>query len=658
MAKKPSKEQIDKTLTEIRAVNTVVEKYKDLENAMTSMRYDFRTAHEIYMGTYTGVFYKGTSRVKSDSIFKAVESLIANLDNIYWRNTPPFNGKPTEGSDVELMRNIHMPLMEHQLDRVMFRDATERLFRMGAKYGTFIAMKAWDRNTDFLKLIPIDPNTVYYDTTKNNVKDLDIVIRKKKNVSFDHLKKMGYKNLELLVLPENMLHMDRDEKEQATDNAIGNTEGYEGTNAAGYNALTAKHEVLEADVSWDVNGDGTVFEEYIVTVINRRVLARMEKNPFNEKRYYFCPFIEVEDSLAGIGVCMAAKNQWIELTDTLNQMNDNVTRNLNEHRYVDENLIRNKRKFEYQMKNREYGITMVDGNPGQGIMVDRPPLFLNEIRNKAEANESSIMGWSGAFLVQQGMPMGRATTATEAANVINKSDLRILLMMRRIENRVLNPFMRDVFRYNTGYYGSMRLSEKAFRRILGEKALMYTTDERKFPGSIKDEFDFFFGGSTEAENRLQKAQQLMNFVNIYVKIPPQMLQNPSLNFLLRKEYELITGAKDGDEIFPKEAPKEFVNPEHENVLLDNGGFILPNPMENFDAHLKSHYEHYQNGSPKYPVKLQAHIVLTEQMAGQKTQGGGQPGTPTQEQSPQTEPRQQGAVSGNFGGGGVGTETQT
>lgn len=638
---------------EIDAVRLVVRKFEELESNFKPARDAWVEDHELYMGTYDALSYKGSSKVKTDAVFRTVESLVANLDNLYWRNGTPFMGKPTEGSDVDLLRNIHTPLMEYQINATNMRGSTTNLHRYGAKYGVFIAKKEYDAETDCIKLIAEDPNTIYWDMSVNNKACLDIIV-KRKVVSYAHIQKMGYMNTELLFLPQYKMEIERTEKEEATDSAV-DQEG------AAYDPIVSKHELLEADISYPIDKDGREFEERIITIINRKVLARNDKNDFGEKRYYFAPFIEIEDSLRGIGVCRATKQNYIELCDTINQSNDNVTRNLNEMRYVNKDAIPNINQFNNQTKNREQGIVYVSGNPNAAVFVDRPPLFINEIRNKISQLESNIYGWSGSGLIQQGMPMSPVISATETSQIAQKADLRIIMIMKCIENNIYNPFVKDLFKYNAGLFPgkNMRLSKDTFMRIMGSASGIYADN---FPKSLKGMYDFYFTGSTEAESRLTKSQSLMNFINIYAKIPPELKQDPALKYMLRKEYELITGEKDSDSIFPKEAEKELISPDNENIILANGGFIIPNPMDNHKEHWQKHkaFQAQSAGKIMEPLKFETHIVLHEQILNTTMNPGGrpgetQPGTPTQEMAA---PRQKQPVEGNMMGPGMAGETQT
>lgn len=162
------------------------------------------------------------------------------------------------------------------------------------------------------------------------------------------------------------------------------------------------------------------------------------------------------------------------------------------------------------------------------------------------------------------------------------------------------------------------------------------------PEDLVGDVHFIWRGSSAAEKTAIRSQQLLGFFNMAVNMAalmPDQVDLPALYKMVAKEgFDLEL-----DEIFTKDKQSKTVDPELENLALDQEQEVVVNLGDNFQVHMESHqvgakaaktYEAklaYARHMEKHQVQEQAKQMLLQQQAklaamqqtGMMGSGGGQ-----------------------------------
>ena len=390
-----------------------------------------------------------------------------------------------------------------------------------------------------------------------------------------------------------------------------------------FNSPGKTHEVLEAWCNFDLDNDGSE-EECLMALVDSEYLVRCDPNPYDiqEKPYLWVPWEDIAGTSLGKGIPQNTERSQIALNDFTNQIMDNITQILDCMKIVDDLA----EIPDSQLKSRPNGI--IKSKTGTDAVKFLPPIMTaNEGLKAVTMAKEDIRVASEATMSMQGMPARYGTTASEYKAQGSASSRGAFAKLREIEDRIIKKFLRKAYLYDLQF-----MSREDFIRVLGKKAapLLGTIEN---PLSVKEairgDYDFIPLGVTQLEDKVIKAQQIMNFLNITATLPPGIVNLPALV----KEAWKFTGGSNGIDIIMPQPDSTLMSAEDENLLMAQGEMPQAKPIENQQQHILIHQR--VTLPPEYEQFRQRHIMehaTLLQMAQQQGQGG----LPAQEQ-PQLRP---------------------
>lgn len=364
----------------------------------------------------------------------------------------------------------------------------------------------------------------------------------------------------------------------------------------GFDDGKAQTSLLQADCYFDIDQDG--YDELcIITLattgteknkVSNAEVIRMEINPceLQEMPVLFVPWDELEDMSLGMGVCQIAAKDQKALNDFTNQMMDGITEILNATRVYDSEMI-----AEGQNLNSWPRKTIkVKGDPRNIIDFIRPPNIVNEALAGVNMAKGNIQNGTRANVSLQGLAARYDTTATEYMKQGNAASRGIMCQIKNFEDNILKPYLRFQYAYNIQY-----LTRETLMAIVGKKAakaMLTNPDDPMKEKQPKDiiigDYDFIPLGVSQTENKVIRGQQLINFLNVAMKVEQVKPGTIDLSFLIGKIWD-VTGDGDNRILLPQ-ANEPEMDPNDENVLLSQGGEVHISAKDNDQAHIQTHMQ--------------------------------------------------------------------
>jgi len=616
------------TPREQQALEIIIEAFESIGGMTTRLRMiDLPTWHKQYIGESSIKHYQGAANLKCSATFEACETLISVIESIETEPEYPFGIIGTEEEDVKIANKILRPLMSWQLRQINFRKKFKSFLRHLVKNGTSFVKYSPHPAINSLDFIPKGIANTYIDprlNPDNEPIDYADVIIDDMEVPWQKLKaKEGstyLKKIDLLLLDAYQY----DKQKNARQSVI-----YERVGISGTRKKTVKDvDIIEADATLKLEGDEKP-EEYIVTIANRKVVIRLKKH--KKKRWLVDQFIPQDDTIYGLGVPQIVESDHNELRDTKNQVMDDITHVLNR-MYVANRTMIDRQSSVNQFKSRPMGLIWAKGDPRIAIMPLVPPIFLADGLKKIEMLKESVRQWSGAQVSLMALAM--KTTATEDIRMRNAAFRRVMSIMHDIETKVLNKFLCELHEYNKKYILN---SKEKLTRILGKKAFEYIEQN---PDAVQGNYDFSFVGVLEIENKITRAQQMINFYNLTSQNPRSSVHPGKLE---KKIWAKGFGYRDWEDISIPDPEQKLLHPEDENILLEQNQRVAPSIFDNHENHKLSHVQSGIN-TEAMAEHLQLHDFLQQQMLQKQSRGL----SPSQEQPNRPREREPGEVQGEAG----------
>jgi hypothetical protein len=344
-----------------------------------------------------------------------------------------------------------------------------------------------------------------------------------------------------------------------------------------FNISNSNHELLEVWCNFDIDGDG-VEEECLIVIADGKHVIRLEVNQFDiqEKPYLHNAWNFLEGTSLGIGVPQLTERSQIALNDFTNQIMDNITQILNSMKIVDDLAD----IPDWQLKSRANGI--IKSKTGVNAVKELPiQKTANEGFKAVAMTKEDIRQVSGATVSLQGLPARYETTATEIQTQTNSSSRGIFAKLRDIEDNIIKEMLRRLYSYNLQY-----MSKEDIIMILGEKAAktIFTTENNNLSTKeiLFEDYDFIPLGVTQIENKVIKGQQILNFLNIALGLPPGIVDIPKV---VEKLWKYIG---DDDNVLLPQPTDELITPNDENILMSQGEHVHAKPIENHALHIQEH----------------------------------------------------------------------
>jgi len=450
-----------------------------------------------------------------------------------------------------------------------------------------------------------------------------IVIEKITNVTASHLRaqksKGVYNNnvdavIDLLEKPDEVV-TEVDVKEEKYPH-MKEVTGLEGTFSDGTSTAT----LLQADCYFDIDQDG--FEELcIITVsLNKTddsknptaALIRMDLNDCDLQDFpvLFAAWDELEDMSLGVGVCQVGEKDQLSLNTHTRQLMDNISEINNPTKLIDKGLLKEGQNLDrWHDKVLEF-----DGDPNTAIFYDRPPSIANEILAAINMDKANIQNGTRASVSFQGLAARYDTTATEYTQGALAASRGIMAQIKNFEDAILKPFLKFQYSYNL-----QKLTRNNIITILGRQAALAVlgeTNQKSVSEVIRGDYDFIPLGVTQTENKIIRGQQLLNALNVAMKIN---MTNPGmipLDMLWNKFWDT---AGDGDnKVYAKDLSDESMFlPEDENILIAQGADLQVNPLEDDAEHAQIHIGVMNEIAPEFQAMMQKHLKRHDLQAQKK-----------------------------------------
>ena len=355
-----------------------------------------------------------------------------------------------------------------------------------------------------------------------------------------------------------------------------------------------KGKLLQADCYFDIDQDG--YDELVIITLaitgndtdgdpeGEVIGMKINDCELQEFPVLFCPWDDLEDQSLGMGVFQICDKDQKSLNDFTNQMMDNITEILNATKIYDKEMV-----YEGQNLNSwSRKAIAVKGRPDDCISWDRPPNIVNEALAAVNMAKGNIQNGSRANISLQGLAARYDTTATEYSKQGNAASRGIMCQIKNFEDNIMKPYMRIKYSYNLQY-----LERETLIKILGAKAAKAAltndgalTEEKRPKDVIIGDYDFIPLGVTQTENKIIRGQQLINFLDIAIKVEQLKPGTVDIAFLTTCIWEVV-GNGDNRVLLPQATDPE-IDPNDENVLMSQGGEVHISPKNDDDAHLAVH----------------------------------------------------------------------
>jgi hypothetical protein len=257
---------------------------------------------------------------------------------------------------------------------------------------------------------------------------------------------------------------------------------------------------------------------------------------------------------------------------------------------------------------------------------------------------SNVSPFGGAGLQGTGRSRGRAVgTATGMSIISSEALLQVRDVVENIEQGVLTPSLKMMYRTY-----QQCLDRALLLRMEGVQgaALVETALDRD---SLVGDFTFGWQGSVFTFNQNVRVQQMLNFIQILARVPPEFLaqDNARVNwkYLLREIWATGFGDREAQQIITDIQPTRTVDAYIENELfrVGRGREVTISPLDDDMQHAQMHDDlfaedlppevkqqvamHIQRHAASYAMKQLQKQAEAQQAAQQAMMGGAAPPGP-------------------------------
>jgi hypothetical protein len=378
------------------------------------------------------------------------------------------------------------------------------------------------------------------------------------------------------------------------------------------------------------------------------ILLTCRQNPWWHQKpsYLAAKFAELHGEFWGYGVMFLLDHLQYFTNDTLNQTGDGLVFSLNPIVAMDANAvqfpdsIRMAPAARWLMRDPRTSLQFIEPPKDSAMSGVNVINFLIAMMNDV----SNVAPFGGAGLQQGGRARGRAVqTATGMSIISSEALLQVRDVVENVEQGVLSPALKMMYR---NY--QQCLDRSLLLRMEGVKgaAVVETTVDRD---SLVGDFTFQWQGSVFTFNQNVRVQQMLNFIQILARIPPEFLaqDNARVNwkYLLREIWATGFGDREAQEIITDITPTRTVDAAVENELfrVGRGREVTISPIDDDMAHAQVHDDvlgedvppevkqqvavHIQRHAASFAMKELQKQAQAQQAAQQAMMGGAAPGGP-------------------------------
>ena len=379
------------------------------------------------------------------------------------------------------------------------------------------------------------------------------------------------------------------------------------------------------------------------------ILLQCRQNPYwhQNPSYLAAKFAEMQGEFWGYGVMFLLDHLQYFTNDTLNQTGDGLVFSLNPIVAMDANSvqfpdsIRMAPAARWLMRDPRNSLQFIEPPKDSAMAGVNVINFLIAMMNDV----SNVSPFGGAGIQGTGRARGRAVgTATGMSIISSEALLQVRDVVENIEAGVLTPSLGMMY----SLYQQC-LDRSLLLRMEGVKgaAMVETAVTRD---DLVGAFTFQWQGSVFTFNQNVRVQQMLNFIQILARIPPDFLaqDNARVNwkYLLREIWATGFGDKEAQQIITDITPTRTVDAYIENELfrVGRGSEVTISPLDDDMQHAQMHdpllqepdldpavkqmvAQHIQRHAVSYAMKELQKQQQAEQAAQAQLMGGAAPQGP-------------------------------
>lgn len=346
--------------------------------------------------------------------------------------------------------------------------------------------------------------------------------------------------------------------------------------------------------------------QWNLITVSGDVVLRIIENPwwFQLPPYLFGAIFREHDFFYGHGIIETLEMWQYMLNDMANQTMDVGTFTLNPIVAFDPALIDDPDLIQI-----EPGAKVPDPN----VKFERPPAQMSiEGLTMVRFLLNIIQEGSNANALLQGAPregLGRATgTATGVSQLFAAGNAAVLDQVEDLEAQVFTPLLQC-----TEIMIHECMDEQMIIRTVGPDGVVLT--ERVIePSDLVLSTDIRWVASLRLREKFAKAQQALNFLNIAVRTPTELLRQQGIGLNYKQLFRMVYAGMGlpgvDDVIFDLVQSLPGIPPELETQLIEAGRMVEASPLdtpENHELHLQAHMQ-YQPPSELARLRMQEHIA--------------------------------------------------
>jgi len=342
-------------------------------------------------------------------------------------------------------------------------------------------------------------------------------------------------------------------------------------------------------------------------------LVQARQNPWWKQRppYLAAKFCEMQGEFWGYGVVFLLDHFQYFMNDTFNQTGDGLIFSLNPIVALDANAV----QFPDSIRMAPAARWLIR-DPRTNVQFIEPPKesasagiqvinFLIALMNDV----SNVAPFGGAGLQTGGRSRGKAVnTATGMSIVSGEALLQVRDVVSNIEWGVMNESLDWMFSLL-----QQCLDRDLTLRVEGVEGaqLLETTVTRD---SLIGGYTWEWLGSTFSFNQNVRTQQMLNFIQILARIPPEFLAQDNARvdwkYLLREIWATGFGEKEAQQIIKDITPTRAVDAAIENELfwVGRGEEVTVSPLDDDMQHAQIHNQYLQQRQGDLPLETQTQLM--------------------------------------------------
>lgn len=343
------------------------------------------------------------------------------------------------------------------------------------------------------------------------------------------------------------------------------------------------------------------------------VLVHARQNPWWKQRppYLAAKFCEMQGEFWGYGVMFLLDHFQYFMNDTMNQTGDGLVFALNPIVAMDANAvqfpdsIRMSPAARWLIRDPRNNVNFIDPPKDSAMTGINVINFLVAMMNDV----SNVAPFGGGGLQQGGRSRGRAVqTATGMSILSGEALLQVRDVVENIEQGVMNEMLDWMFSLL-----QQCMDRDLFLRVEGVDGaqVLETTVSRD---SLIGNYDFEWLGSHFSFNQNVRTQQMLNFIQILAKIPPEFLAQDNARvdwkYLLREIWATGFGDKEASLIIKDITPQRTVDPKIEDDLfaIGRGEEVTVSEQDDDMQHANVHNQFLQSEGMTLPPQTQQQLM--------------------------------------------------